>query len=427
MNKLYLLSKDKNKQNFFIYGVGQAFNLLIPLIVAPLVISVCGESGFGKIGLGFAMSLFLILIVDYAFEIKGTKQVAENRFEPAKLQELLGTTIFIKLLLFCVVVVTSVPLIIFFPFLRQESTLFFLSITIVFAQVFNPVWFLQGIENFLLISILNIASKTTYMFLVFVLVTEQDDYTLVNFFLGASAFVYNVIGLVWVSRKNKFQISYPNSTRIKLILRSDFSFCISQLFLSARQLSPLLLTGYFLGFNVAGQYKIMEQVLTLFRTFTQMFLRFFYPKLCYKFSINIKDALNFWKKYAVANVAVISFLLFFIFIFASEILQFFNLSEISVQNLKPIFRMSLFISLLIPITLSLEQLMFATNNNKNYIKIAIFATILNITLILISIKSFELYGIISSLIIAEIFFIVGYFTHSVLNNKHQIKNENNHS
>ncbi|NJM80131.1 MAG: hypothetical protein HC854_11900 [Flavobacterium sp.] len=70
---------DESKANFFIYGIGQAFNLVSPIIIAPYLISICGIASFGKIGLGFAFALFLILIVDYAFDIKGIKKVAENR------------------------------------------------------------------------------------------------------------------------------------------------------------------------------------------------------------------------------------------------------------------------------------------------------------------------------------------------------------
>ena len=75
-------------KNFFIYGLGQVFNLISPLIIAPLVIAKCQDSGYGKVGLGFAMALFLILIVDYAFDIKGIKSVSENRHESNVLEQL---------------------------------------------------------------------------------------------------------------------------------------------------------------------------------------------------------------------------------------------------------------------------------------------------------------------------------------------------
>ena len=98
--KIRELFNDKNKQNFFIYGIGQVFNLLSPLIVAPIVILKCLDSGYAKVGLGFAMALFLILIVDYAFDIKATKSASENRNDSKVLEKILSTTIFTKIFLF---------------------------------------------------------------------------------------------------------------------------------------------------------------------------------------------------------------------------------------------------------------------------------------------------------------------------------------
>ncbi|HEU4495524.1 MAG TPA: oligosaccharide flippase family protein [Flavobacterium sp.] len=422
--RLISLSRDKNKKNFIIYGIGQAFNLLSPLIVAPLVISVCRESGFGKIGLGFALALFLILIVDYAFEIKGTKLASENRDSPDNLEKLLSTTIIIKSILFVAAFGIAVLLIFFIPFFNQEKLLFFLSLAIVFAQIFNPGWFLQGIENFLLVSIINIGSKVTYVLLVIFFIKQSHDYILANFFLGMSSFFFYIGCLAYIIIKYQFRIYIPKLQEIQIILKRDFTFCISQLFLSARQLSPLVLTGYFLGFAVAGQYKIIEQIITLFRTFSQVYLKFFYAKACYKFKFDIREGFQFWKKYAFFNIGAIAILLLLILIFSTDLLRFFNLSESSIAGIGQIFRISLIIPFLIPFSLALEQLMFINDKSKIYVKITIFASIINIALILLTIVPLQLYGIMLSLLIAEILFIGCYFYNSYLYTKHSIKNEN---
>lgn len=418
--------KNKSSQNFFIYGLGQVFNLLSPLIVAPLIISICHDTGFGKVGLGFAMSLFLILIVDYAFDIKATKSVSENRHEFIKLQELISTTIFTKMSLFFFVLLFSVMIIWLIPFFYIEKKLYFLSIMIVFAQVFNPIWFFQGIENFKWISFINIGSKVTYVSLVLLFINQEQDYVFVNFFLGFSSLFFNILGFFYIKKKYQFQVVVPKLSTIKIILKDDFSFCVSQLFLSARQLSPLLLTSYFLGFSITGQYRVLEQVINLFRTFSQVFLRFFYAKACYKFIEDAKGGWDLWKKYSLYNIIIASLLSIIFFIFSITILRFFHLPEKTILELNWFFRLALIVSFLISLTLPLEQLMFIQNKNKMYIKIAIFVTVINILLLLIFIKKFEILGIIISLIIAEIVFIIFYYYNSFLNTKLNVKNDNNH-
>jgi O-antigen/teichoic acid export membrane protein len=420
---LLSLIRDKNKRNFFIYGLGQAFNLLSPLIVAPYIVSVCKEEGLGKVGLGFALSLFLILIVDYAFDVKGTKQVAENRDNRDELEKILSTTIFTKILLFGLALLISLLLVSFVPFFSQEKTLFLFSLSIVFAQVFNPVWFLQGIEEFPIVSMINIASKVLYVVLVYMFVAHKGDYILVNLFLGTSSFIFYVSGLFIIKRKFNFGIIPPAFEEVRHILKTDFSFCVSQLFLSARQLSPLVLTGYFLGFYVAGQYKILEQILTLFRTFIQVFLKFFYPSVCYKIIKDIREGFSYWKKYTLFNIAFVCCMLCIIFVFSENILRFFHLSESSVQQLNLVFRISLLVSMMMSVSIPLEQLMFVANRNKIYIRITIFVTVINVSLILILINQMYLMGIIISLIVSEILFISLYFQNSYRYIKDKINNE----
>lgn len=45
-------------QKLGIYGFGQLFNLVTPLLVAPYIISVCGEENYGKTAVGMAIAFF---------------------------------------------------------------------------------------------------------------------------------------------------------------------------------------------------------------------------------------------------------------------------------------------------------------------------------------------------------------------------------
>ena len=89
-----------------------------------------------------------ILIIDYGFDIKGIKRISESRNSPKKLQYELVTTLYTKFILFFVSAIIGLSSIFFLPYFYNEILLFLFSLTIVFAQVFNPIWFLQGIEDF---------------------------------------------------------------------------------------------------------------------------------------------------------------------------------------------------------------------------------------------------------------------------------------
>jgi O-antigen/teichoic acid export membrane protein len=73
------------------------------------------------------------------------------------------------------------------------------------------------------------------------------------------------------------------------------------------------------------------------------------------------------------------------------------------------------------LSLYLEQLMFVTNKNKVYIKIAIFVTLVNIFLIVSLLDSLALIGVIVAIAISEILFIVLYFYASYLDLNKKLK------
>jgi O-antigen/teichoic acid export membrane protein len=415
--KLYALVRDRKKQDFFIYGLGQGFNLIGPLVVVPYLIRICGEAGYGKIGLGFALALFLILIVDYAFEIRGTKEVSANREDREAIMSLLNITLFAKMFLFTVTLLILLALIGLIPFVRQEKTLFLYSMAVVLAQVFNPAWFLQGVENFRTVSLLNICSKTTYVVLVYLMISQEDDYIFVNLLLGGSSLLFNLAGLAYVTSLYRIKFRIPQLDVIRDILKADFSVCMSQLFLSARQHSPLFLAAYLLGYHAAGQFRIIEHILSLYRTSIQMLMRFFYPSLCFKISKDISSGIAYWKQYTKYSLIFIAASLAVLFMFSEEVLVFFNASADTIKKLGFIFKIELIIPLLMALSLPLEQLMFATNRNKAYVRISISVTVVCLLFLFVAIKTYGILGIIVSLILAEVLFITLYSKHSLFSLK----------
>ncbi len=419
IKKLPLLLKNKKTQNFFIYGLGQAFNLISPLVVIPYIVAVCGEEGLGKVGLGFALSLFLILIVDYAFDVKGTKEASEKRDDRQQLEKLYVSTIFTKCLLFLAVVVIFLALVFFVPFFSEEKMLFTLSLSIVLAQVFTPVWFLQGTEQYTAASIFNICSKGLYLVLVYVFISTEGDYVYVNLFLGGSSFVFNIVAVVFIMNKYSFKIFVPDLNEVIALLKADLSFCLSQLFLSARQLLPIALVSYFLGYYIAGQYKIIEQVISSFRTFIQVFLRYFFPIVCYKVAENPKKGFRFWKNYSSYNFTLVLAAMAVIAMMPERVLYFFTASSVSVNELKPVLLLSLFVPALMAVSTSLEQLMFVADRNKAYIRIVISVTIISVVSMFPVLSEFGIIGLIATFIATELLLIGLYFKNSYLHLSHK--------
>lgn len=402
-----VFSKQKIK-DFFIYGLGQAINIVSPLLILPYIIFMCGEEGLGKVGVGMSLALILSGIIDYGSYINGVKDISINRTDKKILEFHFKSIYLSKFILFLGVFLFFILLVCFVPFFEQDKRLYFYSFFIVVGQFINPIWFFQGIENFKLISFINVTSKVIYIFLVFTLLHETSDYIYVNLFLGLGAIIGNVIGLIWLIKKYSFSITSFELKPAVYIIKNEFSFSISQLFLSVYQYSPILLISYVAGDFIAGQFKVIDQIVSIFKTYLNMFFYFVYANICLEINKGVKQGLKVWKQYNGLNFLFLFFVLSVFYVYADLILTHFKIDSKDLDKTVQYFRIGIIVPFLVSISQPLRQLMFAFSENKIYIKITIVTTILNFVLLLLFTEYYGLGGAFLSIIIIEIIIIIVY-------------------
>ena len=397
---------NKNKiKDFFIYGFGQAINLVSPLIVMPFIIFNCGQENFGKIGVGFSMALILNGIIDYGSYINGVKVISINRENINVLESKLSSIYFSKLILIIIVFILIVVSIIFIPFFSREKVLFLYSLVIVFAQFINPTWFFQGLENFKWISVINVTSKIIYVSLVLLFINKKADYIFVNLFLGIGSTVGNLLGLLWLSKHYSIKFNKFNLIGAINILKEEFSFSFSQVFQSLYQFFPIILISWIGGNLMAGQFRVIDQIVTIFKTYLNMFFYFVYANICFELDKSLKNGIKIWKQYNIFNFLIL-FLIITVFYFGAEfIINYFRIDKTQINSTIAYFKIALIIPILVSISLPLRQLMFAFNQNKIYINVTIFTTIFNFVLMIFLTKSYGLIGSFISIVLIEIIII----------------------
>lgn len=408
------ITKDKI-YNLTIYGFGQAVNLISPLLVIPYIVYVCGEEGLGKTGVGFSFALIAIVLVDYGSYINGTKEVSINNNDRTILEEKFTSIYLSKLLLLITVLSFCAIIILVVPFFQKDKTQLFLSLLIVVGQFINPTWFLQGIQNFKWITIINVVSKAIYVALVFLFIKTPEDYIFINSFLGLGSIIASTIGFFWIYCHYSFSMKNSSLSKAIELIRSEFSLTVSQLFFSFYQYAPIILISYVGGNFMAGQYRIIDQVVMIFRTYFQMFFNFIYAEICLEIFNNVKTGIYNWKlKNSLSYVMVLIILIVFYF-GSNTILLFFKVNPEDITMLVSFFRIGLIIPVFMGVSFALKQLMFAFNKNTEYIRITIFSTIVSLIIMYILLNYIGLKGAFISTIIIEFLIIISYLL--ILKNK----------
>lgn len=410
MLKEKIASKLKSQQikNFIIYGFGQAVNLISPLLVIPYIVFVCGEEGLGKAGVGFSFALIAIVLVDYGSYINGTKEVAINQEDQSVLEEKF-TTIYLSKLLLLLSVILIWGLIIFsVPFFQKDKLQFLLSLLIVVGQCINPTWFFQGIQNFKWISIINVFSKVIYVASVFLFIKKPEDYIYINFFLGIGSIIASSLGFLWIYNTYSFSLKKCSLSKAVTLIKSEFSLTVSQLFFSCYQYAPIMVISFVGGNFMAGQYRIIDQVIMIFRTYFQMFFNFIYADVCRQIYIDVKTGIYKWKVKNGLNYLMVLCMLIVFYFGTTYILLFFKVSSQNIDRLSSYFKIGLLIPVFMGVSFALKQLMFSFNKNKSYIRITIFSTILSLITLFFLLQSIGLKGAFITTIIAEFFIISSY-------------------
>lgn len=386
-------------RKFIIYGIGQGFNLITPLLVMPYIISRCGLEHYGRSAFAMAVFFFLIVFVDYGSEILGVRAAAANREDPSKLGSIFAINYTSRLLVLLMVVAVSSLLFLILPVFSKDKPLFFLSLPILLGQYLNPTWFLQATDEISRISILNFFSKLIFAAGVLITVNSPADYVLVNLWWGIGMIVAYGIGWLHLVKKNGFSFSSVRKAEVSEYLKSGFSMFGSQVFVSLQLYAPQMLVGFFGTPLMAGIYRVSDQVVVIFRTYILLFFNFVFPRICYLIPQNIVDAMRYWKKVNLANFVFICGLLSIVMVFAPQMVAYFSPDPNG--EISALLRIALLIPMLMAVSVPLKQLILGFGENRFYIRFTIGSVIILVCLLAAAIRLSGLKAAVMTLIFVE--------------------------
>ena len=406
---LQLLKKILFHQQFqklSVYGFGQLFNLVTPLLVVPYIVSVCGEENFGKTAVGMAIAFFLIVFIDFGSDIIGVREVAVNRDNPEVLNKIFTTTYVVKGIILLLVLTVASIIFHSFPYFKSEKIMFTLGLSVLIGQFLNPTWFLQGIENVKWITLLNIVSKCIYLVGIFFTIKKESDYIYINLWWGLGMIVSNFLVFIWIIKKHQFSFLMVNKDEVFKHIRNDFSMFSSQIFVSLQLYAPVVLISYFGNNLMAGQYRIVEQIIVIFKTYIFLFFNYVFPRVCYLIETDFKRGLKNWIIYNGVNFVFVTMGMLFFHIYSYEIVSYFNPTNRYV--LSNLLEVAVFVPLILAISIPLKQLVLAYNYKRFYVYLTSVMVLFNLLAIVILLPKFQVYGVFYSLIATDLIVIIFY-------------------
>ena len=272
--------KHKKEIHDVIYLVAlQGLNYLAPLLVFPYLMKVLGADRFGYIGFSLSVTQYLLLLVDFGFNLSATKRIALAKDNPVELNAVFTATLYAKMALLLISFVLLAGLSLIPPFGVYRSTMFILFLMVV-GEAFTFVWLFQGLGKIRIASVVLGSVRLAILPLCFLLVKTPDDYLTAALLQSLVALAAMALSIGIIAKKK--YVAVGRFVRRKMVgeIKESFPVFLSSAAASIYTASFAVLLGYFSTPEQVGHYSAAERIMRAlcFLVFAPV-SQAFYPKL----------------------------------------------------------------------------------------------------------------------------------------------------
>lgn len=274
MENLYHEFPEKN----FSYNLALTFcGYVFPLLTFPYVSRVLGVTNIGICNFVDSIVNYFILFSSLGVGILGTVQIAKNKDDNQKLNEVFSSLVFLN---FSFAVVSCIVLVLAVFFIERllpyKSFLLFGVVKILFTP-FVVEWFFKGTSNFKYITIRSFVVKCVYTASVFVFVRTTND-ALIFYILSCATIILNAV-INW-SYTKKFVCFSWKSIKASTYIGSFVSYGMYMILTSLYTSFNVAYLGVVGGDKQVGLYstatKLFSVILSVFSALTAVMV----PKVC---------------------------------------------------------------------------------------------------------------------------------------------------
>lgn len=292
----------------------QGVNQLLPVFVMPYLMIKLGASGYGYVGFSLSFIQYLVLLVDFGFNLSATKHIAvsADRYERSKV---FWNVVAAKVVLLFAATVAMFLLIALFDTFQVYSKAIFATFPMVLGSTFTFMWFYQGIGRIRLFSVINTVSKLLLLPLIFIYVKQPSDYLLAAFLQAAVFLSTAVLSNIYMFVKKWVCYVRPSIQGVKKEIACSFPLFLSSASTSVYTQLTVIVLGFFCTAETVGLYssadRIMRAVCFLFYT---PLSQVFFPKVSTLAAKRRDDAVQLFRQVRCIVMAVMIVVCFSIFI-----------------------------------------------------------------------------------------------------------------
>ena len=305
--------------NFFSLTILQILNVFVPFLTIPYLMSTVGIEKFGLLTFVHTFVLFLVIFVEYGFNITTTREVSINTNNKSEIERIYSEVLTTKIFLLVVCFMLFSIAVFSIKKFRQDFLIYFLYFGIVVGQALFSLWLFQGLQKMKYVTYVNVFFKTIFTVFIFIFVKGVDDIWMVPLFLSAGAISAGVSSLLIARFVLTIRYSFPDINAIKFQLKSGYHLFMSEFYMAVLGFSNVIILGFIAGNVSVGIYSAAEKVIRAAANLLSPVINAIYPHVSKLVHENYNQGMIFIEKVKKWGVLIIIFVTSIVFIFADHL------------------------------------------------------------------------------------------------------------
>lgn len=396
--------KNKELRDIISLMFLQGVNYIMPVLVLPYLITVIGAEGFGIYSFALSVCQYLILIVDFGFNLSTTKQIAIHKGNKEEVSKIFSDTVYAKIFLMLVsfVIAFALSLIPNFAIYREAI---FVMFGMVIGHTLLYVFLFQGLDEIRWVSFFTAIAKFMVLPLTFIFVKGPEDLYIAVFLQGFVSVVAAIISLIMIGTKKWVHLVRFSFNGMWSAIKEAFPIFLSNAATSIYTVSFVLILGYFATADIVGQYSASERIMRVLILFAfTPTMQVFYPKVSRMAKTNKSEAENLYKKILYGVIGFMSLICVGIFILSYIIVPLAGDDYMGTESIMRIMSLAPIFIGTGGVIGQIYILALSDNKYKKYFtKTYIMAAIVAIISIFIFIPTLKAQGAAIALLITEVF------------------------
>lgn len=351
------------------------FNLLVPLLVNPYIVSLLDRELFDVYNQAAAKLVFFMAFAIFGVYYYGVREISKVRDDKQKLESLFTNLFFFSIITSVITSAVYAGYVLLFVDGAKAQAIYLVLVIQILGNMISIEWINEAVENYSFITKKTIIVRLLYILSIFIFIKKPEDIIPYALIMSLAAIVNNGISYIYIRRKLKFNFTDFHLTKyIKPLL---ILLLINNVTILYTQLDKLFLAQF--GSEIATtEYTQPSSVITSISVMLVSLLLVAVPRLSYYVSHKLeKDYAALLIKSTRAFFLILCPVCIGLYCLSYEAMYLYTNGVLAYSyHVLEIFALRFLISCLYQIFTN--QILYLRNQEKAMVKILLVGGILNL-------------------------------------------------